>query len=422
MLSYILRIMYLLLIVTLSASGKLIAQPDTEKSLPVGLDGEKAPYPQLLQKLRGLADQTVADTDQPSTLTLAQLREGQIKWRSSISSMELTFEYQKQLPTVSAPPNTGNAKSETDLPDDFSFRLSFAFQGDKGYAHYQETTASRLKELRNPGLQADMKVAFNGKLTRTYSANQTTGQILPGRDDGILMNAMMYLGTIQISVVPSTDILKSTERYIPQALSYDDLYRVQNRLESVDGFPCHVVTSGVDTFWLDPAAGYACRRRVTFRRTNPSESGCLAHLEVCRDLRKVSPEVWLPFECHRLDFAAPPRSVNNLGKLLETHIMKVKSATINAVTDDRFELVFPPSTDVHDLIEKKAYFMPRSAEDLDAAIASARKIAEDGFIQPAPVPTRSSTFILVISTIVLIAIGAIVWWFRSRHRQNPKVA
>ena len=58
-----------------------------------------------------------------------------------------------------------------------------------------------------------------------------------------------------------------------------------------------------------------------------------------------------------------------------------KAIQVNTVTDDLFELAFPPGTNVQDLVANKSYLVPHGEHLLDDAIARANPII-DGEVKP----------------------------------------
>lgn len=60
--------------------------------LPVGVDGQRMEYANVLKNLRTLDCQTVEPTEIPATLSLEELRKGQLAWREKFKELCVTFE------------------------------------------------------------------------------------------------------------------------------------------------------------------------------------------------------------------------------------------------------------------------------------------------------------------------------------------
>jgi hypothetical protein len=189
-------------------------------------------------------------------------------------------------------------------------------------------------------------------------------------------------------------------------------------LQVVDGFPCHVVTSGPDTIWIDIEHGFSMRRRVWFQMSNLKSAPVLAFIYVNKDFRQDADNIWLPHQCYRLDFAGTLEPVNTHGLLTEVHAVMAKTIHVNTVTDDLFDLSFPAGTNVQDLVTNRSYFVPHGEHLLDEAIAHANPIV-NGEVRP----FRSGTGLgsgpvwrqlLILNAVMLCLVGGrLLWRFRS---------
>ena len=71
----------------------LAADNNSESSLPQGLNGTRASYEDILKSLRDSKFQKVESTKEPATLTLEELRRGQLAWREALKNMQVDFIY-----------------------------------------------------------------------------------------------------------------------------------------------------------------------------------------------------------------------------------------------------------------------------------------------------------------------------------------
>lgn len=393
-------------------SGALLGQqPPARPLAPVGLDGNRMPLPDLRIVLRGLPGQPVEDTDRAPTHTTAQLRAGQEQWRAAVRSIDGRYTY--RLETVRVMPGDLQAGDKGGGILDASYVMRFALKGEKCYVDFKDTSPTLLKVSGGRPHVSHHVQAYNGTTSRTLSPDLMSGQVLPGRYDNYFSFPLMYLGALPIYYGPNAERSRSTPQYVPTALKSPN-YHLLDRLEAVDGFPCHVVSSGSDTLWLDPEAGFGVRRRVMLRRMGKEDPGCLYRVHACGDLRQVHPGVWLPFAYRRYDFGTLSDPPEFHGRLLAVHHITVESLAVNTVPDELFELPFPPSTDVRDLVQNKAYFTPAAGSDIDRSLADAREILADGTIVPRSAPLRSGWRLWALLTIIGVSVGTAFLVARSR--------
>jgi hypothetical protein len=382
----------------------LYAEP---AALPIGLNGEQAPYENILAKLRTLDVQTVKPTNTNATRTLEQLRNSQLKWRDAIKSFHVDFDYARLRKQKLAKEIAAEQQNKV-LPEDFRLTLSFAYKNQKKYSFYQQVP------LANEGAHPIYKYAFNGQECRTHEPKRALGQIHPEQVSGLEGNAGHYMDMINIPVGPNAQKILLTPSYIPTALQMSTFYRVLPKLENVDGFDCHVVTSGWDTFWLDDANGGCMRRRVLFRKTGEDDPGCLHYVFACKKFVEAYPGVWLPQECNRLDFGTQMDPPALRGVLAATNVVVAKQLKVNNVPDSRFEIDFPPGTQVQDLVKHKAFIVPGGIELLDKAMAEALPIVNNQVMAPDYLQSQFRARILWgINLVAIFALVAVVIYRRA---------
>lgn len=387
-------------------AGSAIAK---ETGLPIGLGGKTQSYEQTLNELRVTDYQVVKPTDTPARLSLAELQKQQAKWHESIKSFYVEFDYQAQRKQKLAKDILGEQQNKS-LPGDFRLSLAYGYKSEKECSLYQE-----LDPTKGGANHPIYKYAFNGQECRTHEPKRALGQIHPEKVSGLDGNASHYMDMINIPVGPNSAKILNTPVYIPTALQMHMFYHVLPKLENVDGFDCHVVTSGHDTFWLDDKHGCCMRRRVLFRRTTIEDPGCLHYLYACSNFAEVFPGVWAPQECHRLDFGTQMDPSTVRGVVAAVNTIKTKRIQVNNVPDSQFEIDFPPGTQVQDLVSKKAYIVPGGAELLDKAIADAQpivgsRVMPHGFARS---QLKARALWILNLAVVIVLVSVIVYRKRS---------
>jgi hypothetical protein len=193
-------------------------------------------------------------------------------------------------------------------------------------------------------------------------------------------------------------------------------YRVLPALQLVDGFPCHVVTSGPDTFWIDVDHGFCLRRRVWFQMSNVDSTPVLASIYINKDFQEDPAQIWLPHLCYRIDFAGTQEPAHARGRLNEVNKVAVRAINVNTVPDDLFDITYPAGTKVQDLVSKKSYFVPHGEHLLDEAIAQANPIIQ-GQVQPYRAGGGSHSIwpqLVVLNAAALVILIGGLWWRRRQ--------
>jgi hypothetical protein len=161
-------------------------------------------------------------------------------------------------------------------------------------------------------------------------------------------------------IVQVPGVTGGPDYWIPDALERNhDKYRVLPNRETWDGAECLVLEwAGRDRLWIDPALGYAIRRRE-FRRTD----GVMRDRVFFRDFQIVSDELWLPRLIEREQYCSKedPRSLQNQVSGVRT--LRVQSLEIVTVPEHDFIVDVPPGVHVHDNVRGIVYDALGPGED-----------------------------------------------------------
>jgi hypothetical protein len=183
-------------------------------------------------------------------------------------------------------------------------------------------------------------------------------------------------------------------------------YRVRPATETVDGAACHVVEwKDRDALWVDPAIGYAYRRRE-YRKPHAGGSALVAGWELS-DFRKVGTNLWLPHTCVRRDYPSVTNPPDELNRHFLELTLKVNRLEVNGVADADFDFPVAPGTMIN---SKDGAFQLKG--DKGAVLSELAEQVKNGY-RP---PRRVTTFV-VVNLVLLAAVagGAVVWLRRSRR-------
>ncbi len=402
-----------------------LAEDRKESQQFVGLSGQRGTYEEVQKALQHLEWQDVQETSEGAIHSLRDLYDGQMVWRNTLHDVEISFAY-----ALDRRRNTAKViaqkQQKRNVPDNFGFEAQIAMKGEKRFTHVvidaspaPDSEAGRVSRPQ-PISRPEFVYAYNGAQMKTFEPTRSLGQIHRAKLDSVDSRHMWYFDSISIPTGPGAGRQSQSAWHVPTALSLSSAYRVLPTLQLVDGYRCHVVTSGPDTIWIDTEHGFCMRRRVWFQRSSAKSTPVLAFLYVNRDIRPVADEIWLPYSCYRLDFAGTQEPENTRGQLSEVHAITAKSIQVNSVADDLFELNFPGGTNVHDLVTNKSYLVPHGEQLLDQAIAHANPIVS-GAVQPLRPGTGHTAWqqLLILNAIMLCVVGGRVLW-RRRVRRNGR--
>lgn len=339
---------------------------------PSGLNAERKPILETLFELRRIGPQTVAPIDQKPTKSLEELRMGQLEWRDRIRNIMVRFD-SEVLPMVKS---QGSADGFEYATEPTRFRVTYAEKGRKRRRDYKQlgSFSARGKSNRSRNLEFDQLLVYNGTDFREYNFSSRAGQLqkLPRQNISDVANMLFEM----LSMSADDDggqAFRKFRFYVPTALKMSS-YSILPQLESVDGFPCHVIVSDLDAIWIDAQNGCSVRRRAWFLRTSEEDPGALSNLYMCRNFREVAAGVWLPFECTRVDFSAQSADEFNRGKVASRNEFTVSEWNINEVPDSLFEFDFPAGSIVYNQDNHTEFFAPAGEKAFADAVKNAGQI------------------------------------------------
>jgi hypothetical protein len=385
----------------------------------VGARGQLGTYEEVQEELAHFEWQDVRPTRESPTHSLRELYDGQMAWRDALQNVEVSFAYslQRQRNTARV---IALKQQKRDVPDDFAFEAQIAMKGEKRLTHIRDVTPGKASKMASgaPGAKLlatrfpEFLYAYNGSEMKSFEPLRSMGHIHRAKLDSVDSRHMWYFDSVSIPTGARAAKQRGSAWYVPTALSLSSAYRVLPTLQLVDGFLCHVATSGPDTIWIDVAHGSCMRRRVWFQMTNFDRAPVLAFVYVNKDFRQYADDIWLPHQCYRLDFSGTLEPANSQGLLAEVHTVAAKTIHVNSVPDDLFELTFPPGTSVQDLVANKSYFVPHGEHLLDEAIARANPIV-NGEVRPFRSRGRFRLVwrqLLILNAVMLCLFGGRVLW------------
>lgn len=380
----------------------------------------------LREALRATATseyQRVEATSPPARLSLDELRAGQLAWRSAIRSLggEFVYELDRQL---ELPIDQDLKKQGRLVPSDLTYRVRFAIAGEKRFEEYEPLTpqTNAAQEFFR-GKPVSFIEAFNGRESRAHEPYRAIGTVQQGKTAGMMEHAIWYFQAINVILGTEAERERQTELYIPTALSRTWQYRVLPQLEIVDGWPCHVVVSNRDAIWIDHEHGFVCRRRVWLDLVNArGEPGSLQFVKVCRDFKEVALGVWLPSIYYCLHYSGRDVPQQQQEKIASLDKVIASTLQVNDVPESKFEIEYPPGTQVMDLIQNISYTVPKGEAQLERAIAGADPIINGTVVPRGVAMARSYTRWLWVGNAVLAAcLAALVFYRYLRARQARHV-
>jgi hypothetical protein len=394
----------------------------------IGWGGQSGTYEEVQRQLDHLEWQEVQEIHEPPTHSLRALYDGQMAWRKALANVEVVFTYSLQRAKDSASV-IAQKRQHRSVPDNYMFEAHIAMKGEKRFTRIRDLTPDNTPQAtgeksasRQPRVQSpEFVYAYDGSAMRSLDPPVSMGYIHRAKLDAVDSRHMWYFDAVSIPTGPNADRQSKSAWCVPTALSQTSVYRVLPTLQLVDGFPCHVVTSGADTIWIDAAHGFCMRRRVWFQRRNFQSAPVLNFIYVNKDIREYADNIWLPNQCFRLDCAGSLEPANTQGALTEINTVTAKTIRVNTVKDDLFELSFPAGTNVQDLVRNKSYLIPRGEHLLDQAVAQANPIV-NGQVVPAR-PGANSGWVgwrlLIANGIVLCLLGGRwIWRLRSKSAEG----
>lgn len=153
---------------------------------------------------------------------------------------------------------------------------------------------------------------------------------------------------------------KGPDYWLPSGFERNpDRYRVLPQRETTDGADCVVLDwAGRDRIWLDPALGYAIRKREF-----QWPSGTMRDRLVSRDFQHMAENLWLPREIVHEQFctADDPPAMKNLVSGIRT--IRVSEMRVEAAPESTFIVEVPEGAVVNDMVRHIFYERVNPGDD-----------------------------------------------------------
>ncbi|QDU50781.1 hypothetical protein [Gimesia panareensis] len=304
--------------------------------------------------------QEIEVTSMPATHSIESLRQGLLHLRESIDSLELSFTRK-----VNA-----SQKNKTNAG-----YITYAYKGQRQYIESSF-------ELPDGAKANDDIFVFNGKDSFMFSKLQLTGSRTQTRASTTTREARDYLERIPVFSGPDAAGHDPMDDLAAYPLIFKRVFEISPKLEMVDGYPCHVISSPLGMVMWIHADGNSCYllRLLEFRMVGEHNTLVLNRIIANRDFRHINNELLWPFVTVESYFEDTSSDSTLHQGWSRTREFTVSNVEINSVNDSRFEFEFPPGTKVIDSIRKVYYLVPEGSEKLDEAIANGARILPDGTI------------------------------------------
>ena len=337
-------------------------------------------------------------TEKPPTLTFEQLRNGVRQYYQAIRALEVELERTSEV--ASFDPDFGRVIPRS--------RHRFAFKGEKRMASHSGPPQGQ----PDGPLTLESTVVFTGDASRQYRPASGSGIIQRAKMQTVDINPYMFALAIPVRD-RDRDLASESVYHLPYALEHAKLdWRVNPKLETVDGAECHVVSESntKQRIWIDPKIGYAMRFRERHWpvKDTPTSQWPLGQHIALGGYRQLVDGVWLPERIETVQFASEPQILWNLVSHHST--LRVTKLAINEqVPESLFTLSFPPGTLVHDEVRNRDYRIGESNEELDLTVAEGREeVSASG----------SSWWLVLINVVVAVVIVVILVYLRRAKRRR----
>ncbi len=328
---------------------------------------------QILRDVNKSRYQIIADTNIPSTLTVEELSKGVQTSLDKIKSIDVKYrdswlrliESEEEL-VMKQQGRLGQAN--------WSASFRYAMLGDKRLALRSDSLRpSFINPAKRPVTDQSILMLWNGQQMKRFDTIDDSGEIAEKKSVQIEKAKDSYFRFIGFGYQSNGEdqILKTLSRY-----------RVLPKLQSVDGFPCYVISSGRDMIWIDDQHGFCVRRRVMFTGHDLSDAK-LSQLRYCKDFSEAAPGIWWPKQCSAITYLAAFDWYAGDNDIHDIRQISVDKLQINDVPAATFEYKFPVGTFVADMSINTAYYMPDSTDLIQEAIKLGVPI-KDGIISQKP--------------------------------------
>ncbi|MDO5552905.1 MAG: hypothetical protein Q4G68_04010 [Planctomycetia bacterium] len=199
------------------------------------------------------------------------------------------------------------------------------------------------------------------------------------RDNGLPWPKLQELARNAPVLAPVTN-----EQLIGNMLANQGAYTTGPATEEVDGAACRVIRrEGYDSIWVDPACGYAIRKRIIFQDQGKHKKTVVLN----KDFREVRPGLYLPMEQEVTHYMTPElgKGPDQTGEPLYHFIYRVNEYQFGTLTESArkfFNMSPLAGTRVLDLKSNEAYTVGRDGGDpFSGPTALGMKRVRDRFIR-----------------------------------------
>ena len=209
-----------------------------------------------------------------------------------------------------------------------------------------------------------------------------------------LLNIQHYVEASQMYVPGET---MTTDYWLPNALEQND-YSIVGE-ETINGVSCLVVRrKAMDTLWVSPRHAFViCRRDVNYGPKKP-----LRERTYNKNLRQVSPGVWLPMEQIR------ERYDPDTGERAYTLTLRVTKYSVGDVEDKDLTVIIPKDTQAIEdhLLGVVHQGKPNTPADFKEVIGQTRMDLDR--------PGGIRGFLIAINIAIVLAV--LIWFVRRRTK------
>jgi hypothetical protein len=196
------------------------------------------------------------------------------------------------------------------------------------------------------------EIAFNGKYWVSTTSGWTKDNNPTKIKEALISNKLpSYIGdshseTTENFLLPRTTIMIGAAMRTFEDVVFDQSVDIKYKYDKLDGLDVIVVdisdSSTTQKLYCDPKRGFALLKKYSAFGISNKDAPPLVDVVVIKDIREVSPGIWLP--------AAGTREMTRGGKLLCRQTMQISSLKLASVSksNDDFDATIPPGCNVID--------------------------------------------------------------------------
>lgn len=195
------------------------------------------------------------------------------------------------------------------------------------------------------------------------------------------------------SPIPVPGFDGGPDYWLPEALSRNAVeYHVLPQRQTIDGAECLVLERPKrDRLWLDPALGYAIRRR-DFRRPD----GTLRDRVLLKNFAEAAPALWLPQLIVHEQYCGPGDPPDLQNKVSGVRTLQVNELKVAPLPDEQFIVPIPEGARVSDMVRNINYDVVRPGDDpIARAEAEVRRQLSGGRTWPWVVGIAAGVSVIV---------------------------